>query len=86
MYACSIAINISNATTNPANTRGISPPNSPKATTNPAMLFSIMCPTVMFATSHTVRLNGFDNNDIISIGIIRGAIIHGIPAGKNVRK
>ena len=66
MYACRIAINISNATTNPANTRGISPPNSPKATTNPAMLFSIMCPTVMFATSLTVRLNGFDNNDIIS--------------------
>ena len=60
-------------------------PKIPKAATNPAIIFSIMCPTVMLATRRTVRLNGFDKKEIISIGIIKGAKAKGMPLGKKVR-
>lgn len=45
-----------------------------------------MCPTVILATSLTVRLNGFESRDIVSIGIISGASGHGIPLGIKVRR
>ena len=43
-----------------------------------------MCPTVILATKRTVKLNGLDKNEIVSIGIIKGAKATGIPLGKNV--
>ena len=41
-----------------------------------------MCPTIMFTVRRTVKLNGFEQNDMISIGIKIGAIAHGVPCGK----
>ena len=85
MYACKTAINISKIIIQASNTSGTIPPN-PSAIINPAKIFSIMCPTVMLATKRTVKLNGFDNKEIASIGTTKGAKAKGIPLGKNVLK
>ena len=84
MYACKTAINISKIIQ--ASNKSGTTPASPSATINPAKIFSIICPTVMFATKRTVRLKGFDNKDIASIGTTNGAKATGIPLGKNVLK
>ena len=83
MKACSKAINISKHTIQQLNRIGTIP-RIPSAATNPAIIFSIMCPTVILATRRTVRLNGFDKKEIISIGMINGANAKGIPLGKKV--
>ena len=85
MYACKTAINISKIIIQASNNRGTIPP-SPSATMNPAKIFSIMCPTVILATKRTVKLKGFDNNEMASIGTTRGANATGIPLGKKVLK
>ena len=85
MYACKTAINISKIIIQASNNSGTTPA-SPSATINPAKIFSIMCPTVIFATKRTVRLKGFDNSDIASMGTTKGAKAKGIPLGKNVLK
>ena len=85
MKACNMAINISKTMMQASNKNGITP-KIPNAAINPAMILSIMCPTVILATRRTVRLNGFDKYDIVSIGIISGAKAKGIPLGKNVLK
>ena len=85
MYACKTAINISKIIIQASNNKGTTPP-SPSATINPANIFSMICPTVIFATKRTVRLKGFDNNEIASIGTTKGAKATGIPLGKNVLK
>lgn len=60
-------------------------PKKPKVTTKPAMILSMIWPTVILATKRTVKLKGFDKNEIISIGIISGARAKGIPLGIKVR-
>ena len=77
-------MNISNTIMQPSNAKGIMPPIIPRGTTNPPIIFNIMCPTVIFATKRTVKLNGLDKNEIVSIGMINGANATGIPLGKNV--
>ena len=68
----------------PASNKNGTIPKIPSPAMKPAIIFSMMWPTVMLATRRTVRLNGFDKNDIISIGTISGAKAKGIPLGKKV--
>ncbi len=75
---------ISKTMMQPSNDKGIMPPIIPNGTTNPPIIFNIMCPTVILATKRTVKLNGLDKNEIVSIGMIKGAKAKGIPFGKKV--
>ena len=43
-------------------------------------------PTVMLATSRTVRLKGLESREMASIGTTSGASTSGMPLGINVRK
>ena len=44
----------------------------------PAMILSMMCPTVMLATSRTVRLKGLESREMASIGTTSGASTSGM--------
>ena len=83
MYACKTAINISKIIIQPSKNSGIKP-NIFIITIKPANIFKTTWPTTILATRRIDRLNGFDNNEINSIGIINGANGQGTPLGKNV--
>ena len=85
IYACKQAINNSKTTMQPSKNRGIKPANF-IITIKPDNIFNTTWPTTILATKRIERLNGFDNKDIASIGIISGARGQGTPLGKNVRK
>ena len=79
-------IKISKATKTTVKIKGTPPKSRPNETIKPAIIFKIICPTVILATKRIVKLKGFDNNEIISIGTINGAINKGTPLGKKVLK
>ncbi len=85
MYACKIAINISNPV-NIVNKINGKIPKTPDKITKLAKIFNTTCPAVILAARRMERLIGrarYANN---SINIISGAKNNGVPLGNKIDK